>query len=512
MSSGKRGWLCVCLAALVALLGGCMASIPEEKASTGQTLPPVRSGPEVRVGDSQSARQFSATLYIPSPDASRLNTRVQRIEVVPGQTQHEALVTTLLRRIDESDFHAGTDQIRLASVSNAVETAGDLVTVNLYRSVRTITDLQKQYALRMAIVNTLTELPDVQYVNVLVDGRETGMDVAETIPSGLLTRLTGNDVALYWSQQEAARQEGGEIRRPVALYFVSEDGQYLLGEARNMTFAGSGSGELAKALLGELAKGATRISGARTLVPGFDWFERDPVAVETEDGLFVELYFLRQLNDFLTLKGSTQAMMLSSICYTLTSFIPRLSGIIAYVDGEMVTEMTLMNGEKWEMASGRITRDSVAALAADTCVVYYPLADGSRLYPLTRPIAQRLRTQPRALMRELMKAPTEPGLAPALPEGISDADILGLQIQDDTALLNVSSAFADACRDMTAQQERNMIYAIVNTLTEIEGVTRVRIFVQGTQARLAGHLFIGGEFMRHPGLIYWGALPGGGQP
>ena len=46
-----------------------------------------------------------------------------------------------------------------------------------------------------------------------------------------------------------------------------------------------------------------------------------------------------------------------------------------------------------------------------------------------------------------------------------------------------------------------MIYAIVNTLTELGGVARVRLYVDGVQSQLAGHLFIGGEFLRHTGLI-----------
>lgn len=490
-----------------------MQSIPEEKQSTGQQLPAVRSGPEAVVGDSQSQRELSAVLYVPDADATRLSTQVRTVTIESGQTKQEAYVSALLQLIDESSFYSGSQQIRLASVSNAVETTRDLVTVNLFRSVRALSP-QQQFALRVAITNTLTEMAGTNYVNILVDGRDIGIDIAETIPTGVMSRYPGNDILPYWNQLEAQRSSTvSELQRTVALYFISENGEYMLGEVRNMVLTDHSPAAYAKVLLTELSKGAARITGARTVVPMQDWFERDPVLVETEDGNYMELYFRPEIDSFLSLQDSTYAMLFSSICYTLTGFIPRLEGIIAYVGGTRVTEMTLMNGEEWVMQSGQITRESVASLAADVCTLYYPLANEAALYAISRPIAQRLRTQPRALMRELMESPGNSALTQALPESITDADILGLQIQDDTALLNVTNAFALACRGMTAVQERNMIYSIVNTLTEIEGVTRVRFFVEGRQTTaeggqiaLAGHLFIGGEFMRHPGLIYTGSL------
>lgn len=498
--------LCVLMVMQLLWLTGCVNSLPMEKESSDLQLPAVRSGPEAPVSDSQSDQYFSAVLYVPNAEATRLDTMVQTVTIESGMTKQEALVGALLALIDGSDFNTGTQPIRLTPVSNAVETTRDLVTVNLHTSMRTLS-AQEQFALRVAIINTLTELPDINYVNILVYGRDIGLDVGETIPTGVMARYPGSDVETYWRQLETQRTSmTGELERTVGLYFISEDGNHMLGEVRNMIFAERDPAMYAKALLEEMSKGATAIEGARTLVPPQDYFERDPVLKETDDGNYLELYFHLGIRDFLTGRRSTYAMMLSSICYTLTGFIPKLEGIIAYVDGELVTEMKLMNGTDWGMQNGQITREGLDTRASDECTIFYPLANGSGLYPATRPIAQRMRAQPRALLRELMNPPRNSQLARALPESITDADIMGLQIQDDTALLNVTPAFSRACEGMTEAQERNLIYAIVNTLTEIEGVRRVRFFVDGTQAELAGHLFLGGEFFRHPGLIYNGKL------
>lgn len=504
--TAMRRTLCVLLCVLLSVLTGCASPLQEEQPSSASRLPDVRPGPEAPVGDSQSPRSSSAVLYVPSEDGTRLNTVVRTVTIEPGQTKQEAIMMSLLSLVEESNFHAGSEPIRLSTVSNAVETTRDLVTVNLFRSARSLS-AQQQFALRMAIVNTLTELPDTNYVNILVDGRDIGIDAEETVPTGVLSRYPGNDVTLYWTRLETQRASTqGELQRTVALYFVSDDGNYLLGEVRNMVFAERGPAAFAKLILAEMAKGSTRISSARTLVPGQEFFQSDPQIRQTDDGMYLELHFNPQTEDFLASRGGTYAMMLSSICYTLTGFIPMLEGVVAYVDGEMITQMTLMNGDEWAMQSGQITRESVMTLAADVCTLYYPLANGVRLYASTRPIAQRLRNQPRALMRELLEPPRSALLGRAIPEGVTDADIIGLRIQEDTALINVSAAFGAACQGMSRVQERNMIYAIVNTLTEIEGVSRVRFFIEGEQSQLAGHLFIGGEFMRHPGLVYSGQL------
>lgn len=504
----RKKALLALLCALLLCVTGCMESMPMENRQNviPGSLPEARSGPEATTGDRQTSREAPAVLYVPDAEGVRLNAVVETIVIDSTQTKQEAYVNKLLELIADSDFNAGGQTIRLSPVSNAVETTRDLVTVNLHQSARALAlqSPELMFALRMAITNTLTELPNTNYVNILVNGRTYGLDVNERVPTGVMVRYPGTDVETYWNQyRDQYISDVGELQKTVALYFVSDDGSALLGEVRKLTFSDRDPAVYAKLLIRELSKGATGIAAARTLVPSDDYFERDPIFTQSEEGDYIELHLRPETYDFLTRQDSTVAMMLSSICYTLTGFIPQLDGIMTYIDGALVTELELMNDEPpWSMQSGLMTRESIATLAADVCTVYYPLSTGLGLCAVVRPIAQRLRTQPRALMRELMKPPAHDQLSRALPEEITDADILGLQIQGDTALLNVTAAFAAACKGMTEIEERNMVYAIVNTLTEIEGVTRVRFFVEGTQSPLAGHLYMPGEFMRHEGLIY----------
>lgn len=496
----RKTVLCLCLCATL-LLGGCVSSMPAES-KDALPLPSVRPGPDAPVGDTQSDRTISAVLYLPSADGSRLSAQVSRITVAAGESEHEVIVRVLLDAISNSSFSGG-QQLRLASVSFPVEVTGEIATVNLNTSARVL-GIEALYALRMAITNTLTELPGIQYVNTLINGWDTGLDVAMTLPVGVMARYPSGDVTAFWSQMEAQRAaETGELQKTAALYFASREGGMMMAEARNVTFASRDLAGYAQKLLEELSTGAVQLPDARVLTPPTDYFERNAEVVENADATerTVVLRLREEVDDFLLLRDGTRAQMLMTVCYTLCSFLPRLDGVVTYIGGERVTEMTLPDGSLWHADDGVLRRAALCDFAADACSVYYPLADGSGLRAVRLPVAQRYRTSPRALLRQLMRAPRDESLGAALPEGVTDADVIGVKIAGDTALVNFSQSFADACAGFDFTRERNMIYAIVNTLTEMEGVSRVRFYVDGAQTALAGHLFLPGEFLRSSGLI-----------
>lgn len=497
----KRIGLCLLLCLTLALTG-CVSSMPEERTEAAEPLPTVRPGPEAPVGDTQSDRTVSAVLYLPSTDGSTLSAAVRTVFVCAGESEHEVIVRTLLQEISESGFSGG-QQLKLASTSFPVEVTGEIATVNLNTSARVL-GVEALYALRMAITNTLVELPGVKYVNTLINGWDTGLDVAMTLPVGVMARYPSGDIAAFWSQVETQRAaEGGELPKTAALYFASLDGSAMVAEARNITFERRDLAVYAQKLLEELAAGAMQLSGARTLVPPSDYFERDAEVRETEDGSqrVAVVYLREEVDDYLLLHDSTRAQMLMTVCYTLVNFIPRLDGVIACIGGNAVTEMTLPDGSIWQADDGVMRRESFSAYAADVRNIYYPLADGSGLKAVQRPIAQRFRTSPRQLLREMMRAPENEALCAAMPEGVTDADVIGVKIEGDSALINLTGSFAGACAAMDETQERNLIYSIVNTMTEFEGVARVRFYVDGEQTQLAGHLFLPGEFLRNSGLI-----------
>ena len=123
-----------------------------------------------------------------------------------------------------------------------------------------------------------------------------------------------------------------------------------------------------------------------------------------------------------------------------------------------------------------------------------------------RPVPYYQAYSARALVEQLMLGPqpfdSQSGLSAVLPEGLGSADLLGVAYEDGTALLNFSGRLSTLCQGMTADAEKRMIYAVVNTLCELEEVRKAAIFVQGVQPEsLAGALFLPGDFLPNADLV-----------
>ena len=89
-----------------------------------------------------------------------------------------------------------------------------------------------------------------------------------------------------------------------------------------------------------------------------------------------------------------------------------------------------------------------------------------------------------------------------LPEGLKDADLLGLTRQQDMILVNISGKLRDLSNDMSAQEELLMVYAMVNTLTQRGAVKRVLLYLDGQQEGTVVHtLDLSGAFLRNEGII-----------
>ena len=96
----------------------------------------------------------------------------------------------------------------------------------------------------------------------------------------------------------------------------------------------------------------------------------------------------------------------------------------------------------------------------------------------------------------------ETGALRVVPDGLSIDDLLGVRIENGEAVLNFSARFYAGCQRLSEQQERNLVYALVNTLTERPDVNAVRFQFEGQAAdRLVSSISLISPLMRNPGLI-----------
>ena len=69
-------------------------------------------------------------------------------------------------------------------------------------------------------------------------------------------------------------------------------------------------------------------------------------------------------------------------------------------------------------------------------------------------------------------------------------------------LVNISGKLRELSKDMNAQEELLMVYAMVNTLTQQGTVRRVLLYLDGQQEGAVVHtLDLSGAFLRNEGII-----------
>ncbi len=101
-------------------------------------------------------------------------------------------------------------------------------------------------------------------------------------------------------------------------------------------------------------------------------------------------------------------------------------------------------------------------------------------------------------LEELLKGPTEEGHIATIPEG---TEIKGISIGGDTIVLNFSREFVDNHPGGSAF-ELMTVYSIVNTVTEVSGVRKVKFLVEGKEVEsLAGHMDLTQSIERDESLI-----------
>lgn len=493
----KRMSLCALLLVLLALTSGCTTQLVEREAEdlTGVEIHLDVQAPQE---DGAITHEETVTLYVLSEDGSRLNPVPRTITADSDMSRSEAALQALL---DNTQENYAWPEVGLVTGTRVYELSGGVATVDLPARARALTP-EKLFGLRMAITSTLTEFSEVSYVNVLVGGREEGFDLAGTLAVGALSRQNDLDVDAQYMRLDELRQSADNgVARDTTLYFPSADGQWTLPEVRSVTYASASAIDYLYTLLEELGRGTNNPLATDMPAP-MKYIEEMPEIVRTEDGAAraIEIQFNASLDEALEEAGLTRAVYLAALTDTLMGFVPGVDGLRVLIGGDVLEALEQTPwGEAVVSEYAVFARDDFAGAVGAPVVIYVPAQQEGKLQKSACVLAQDCRTSLRDRLTALMRTP-------ALPSGLSDADILAVSTQEDRILVNLSAAFAEALSQLDAGQERVAIYAMVNTLTEPRGAVwepeRVAFFFEGEQvAQLAGGLELRGDLTRNPGMV-----------
>lgn len=483
--------LCTCL------VSSCSAKPEQTGATKKATLPAAASPYEAPIGDAGLKREVIIPLYLPATDGQRLLTIYETLPITYSAHPAEAVVQALLQ-------HPGTESVRplgggvtlALSGTDPVEVSGGVCTVNLSASALQLS-LQDFHALCMAMTSTLCSLEDVNAVNILVAGRAISMDAAGYLPLGSLTHQSG-ELPVLWEQLNAWRVPVGEmpgstpLTARATLYFPLADGSGIVPETRVISFPGQHPQQLILGLMAALSEGPRSTDGVSAFPDLVAMMPVMPVVTEMNNGgRSVTLVFPEDAKTRLAAAGLDASCCFAALVTTLTTFVPSLEQVCILLGDSALTSLYNSAQGSHLFPGGVHTRRDYSGFLMAQTRVYIP--GDALLTPRQTVLPYRSARSPRALMTALSGAGV-------LPAGLTDADILGLAVEDGTLLIHLSDRYLQAIRQSGLDQ-RLMAYAVVNTLCDAAAVQRVRFFFGGKPGPEADGLMWGGEFLYNPGLI-----------
>ena len=250
MKHVRHAALAAGLTVLLLLLGGCVSQVSERELADLSAVE-IKADVPAPVQDGEQGYAMRCTLYFLSEDGGRLIPVTRSVTVEDGKSRAQTALDALLAGPETGEDGAVWPDLGTVRGERLLEVSCGVATVDLPARVRTLSQ-EMLYAVRMAIANTLTEFSEISYVNVLIGGREEGLDLGATLPVGTITRVDDLDVGARYSRLHEQRLSPGGVTLLTTLYFPAAQGGLLLPEVRSIAFAHVSPIEYLYTLLEEL--------------------------------------------------------------------------------------------------------------------------------------------------------------------------------------------------------------------------------------------------------------------
>lgn len=441
-----------------------------------------------------AARTITAALNFLSLDGNHLMTEIRDVEVQEGQTDEEAVIRAL---IDGPTDERAMRRVLSSSIKLVnVEKTGRVINVELSANYTYYSELE-MLKVRIALANTLCPLFDVDYVNVYVDSADPGYS---GMPLGSV-KQTALDLSLYCDQiiQEQKNimdDDDYEEIRTVTFYKPDESGSYLISDPQEMTLETVSSGETVERNYLRSIVFEMLIGSRSALFGGFN-LAIEPAVMTDETGKRYAQVVLVEMPE-------NPMVALGALVYTVTGFVCNISYLVVGVQDSSAEQgwspIQYIEG-MGEIDDGKLYRSDFSRIIGEYVTLYLPAADELSLTGVTKAAPQSDSGNAEAILRTLLDAEAAPGTEAFEEYGISAAQLHSVKLCGSVAVVDMAEGFFDACRSLNAQQEFLTIYAIVNTLTEISGVSSVQFLCNGYTLEKLNTIQLSGPLMRNIGVI-----------
>ncbi|MCK5128892.1 MAG: GerMN domain-containing protein [Clostridiales bacterium] len=369
----------------------------------------------------------------------------------------------------------------------SVQVSRDLVVVDIGADVSLLSE-KELFSSIVSLTNTLTELTDINYVKLSINGVNF---LSTGILINPLVRQSENLYLSYLEHQDYVNSSTGfkvSLSPNYVLYFVDYSNQFLLTEIRTSY---QSSNNLALDLLTELKNGPATASEMQSPIPKNVVLQSDPqIHIDDKFGNILTISF--EAPKHITINNESRYMMAASIVNTIQNNMPEINGVRILINSQPAISTSLMRVSDFEDRLGNLV------------TLYYPNSDMSYLVPIKRVMSQGSYKQIEERLLELMSgllASDSDSATNIFPIGISDKDIIAVNMQYDTVSIDFSQNLINSI-SLNATTESLFIYSIVNTLAEFNHIKRVQILIEGKEIEsLGGNISINQPLLPNPGII-----------
>lgn len=282
------------------------------------------------------------------------------------------------------------------------------------------------------------------------------------------------------------RGDYGNEKYTGELYFFNETATSIEAESREIKYRDDKT--LAEEVIGELMKGPDNSRHQRIIEK-----KTKLISVNVEDNGAALVNFT---SEFITGDNTKDVLAVYAVVKSLCA-LNSVNSVKVVIEGKDIST-----------ADGGIIgylRDSDINLSTDTyssemreVALYFPKKDSGKLMKEKRTIKVSDQ-QPLAqyIINELIKGPDGVNLSEALSK---DTVLLSVETSDNICFVNFKASFIDK-NSGSAEKEKLAVYAIVDSLTELDTIQRVQLLMDGKRVDNFGNINIGSMFGRDESMI-----------
>jgi len=415
----------------------------------------------------------NVSLYFLSKDSEKLVVETRTIAFNQQSKSEYDVINTLLAGPEDSHLAGFDDSYSLESI----EILNNLANIYIRCSDDSITE-RDNFILAMALTNTISDYSGVNYVNVLINEQALSINGD---PVGVMVK-NKNDI-----NEELAKQQQNAANKEflTALYYLDTSSEYIVPEVRNIKY---GSSDYASEIIFELAKGPQEAYMYNGSVESSLRTASNSYLIENDitGGNILSV----DLNKSPLIYNDESNLSVAAICNSLCSFIPDLNGIRLSINGHELNYVVYR-------------RTQFKNLIGADMQLYFADQNGM-LRSVSKTVPQSETNMPIYVIYELMSGAggSDSNAIDVFPDDVNESDVKNAYFAGDTIVVNWRRSMLDKVSGLTENQERLMVYSIVNSLTSLKNVRRVQFLVEGERVEsFGGRINIIDPLLSNPGLV-----------